>query len=235
MRTIHSLAVLGAAASVLVLSGCVPFIASGPMTSQDREVDAVTTVVLDSSGDLSISEGEPKLVVHAPEDALEHLTSDVEGDTLVLGVKPGFDLGLGKVRYELTLPALQAVELNGSGDVESTVSASGTVRLTVEGSGDVTWTGLDAERVEVGLSGSGDLELRGSATELEIQLDGSGSVDAEHLDTQNAVVAIGGSGDADVTASGSLSVDISGSGRVTYSGDPELDSNVSGSGEVVRR
>jgi hypothetical protein len=227
-------AALLAAASVLALAGCTPIVASGPTTSEEREIDAVTTVVLATSGDLSISEGEPGLVIHAPQGALARLTSDVDGETLVLGTSPGSEIVLGQVRYDLTLPDLDAIELNGSGDIDATVSAAGTIRVDLDGSGDIEWTDLEADRVEIRVAGSGDIELAGTATELAIELDGSGSVDAADLQAQTAVVSIGGSGNIDVSVRDDLSVNIAGSGRVTYSGDPSVDSEVTGSGEVVR-
>ncbi|MEU1971127.1 head GIN domain-containing protein [Microbacterium sp. NPDC019599] len=235
MRTVHTFAALGVAASALALTGCVPFVPTGPVKSEDRAIDAVTTVVLDGSGELTISEGEPSLVVTAPEDALDRITTDVEGDRLVLGEESGFSFGMTRVTYELTLPDLETIELTGSGDVESTVSAAGTVRLDLEGSGDVEWSDLEADRVEIRLSGSGEVTVTGETGELDIELDGSGSVDAEDLRATDAVVSVGGSGDVDVAAEESLDVDVSGSGRVTYSGNPSVNSNVSGSGEVVQR
>ena len=234
MRTAHNAAVIVAAASAVILTGCVPVVVSGPAASEEREIEAVTTVVLDTSGDLSISEGEPGLTIHAPEDALERLTSEVNGDTLVLGTTPGPEIVVGEIRYEITVPQLEAIELNGSGDVEATVSAGGTLHLDLDGSGDVEWSGLEADGVEVRLSGSGSIELSGSTTQLTIELDGSGNVDAGDLQAQEGVVSIGGSGDIDVAVRDTLSAEISGSGRVTYSGDPTVDSDVSGSGEVVR-
>lgn len=234
MRTTRLAAALAAAAPVIALAGCVPFFATGPMTSEDREIGAVTTVVLDTSGDISISEGEPGLVIHAPEDALDRLTSDVTGDTLVLGTTPGPSLRLGEVRYVLTVPDLEAIELNGSGDIDANVSSADTVRLDLDGSGDVEWTGLDTGKADIRLSGSGDIELTGVTSELAVELSGSGNVDAEELQAQDAVIAIDGSGNVDVAVSDALSAEISGSGRVTYSGDPSVDSEVSGSGDVVR-
>lgn len=234
MRAFRPVAAVTAAASVLALAGCVPFVASGPMTSQEREIDAVSTVVLDTSGDLTISEGEPSLVIHAPEGALDRLTSDVNGDTLVLGTTPGPEIVVGEVRYDLTLPDLAAIELNGSGDVEATVSSGGTIRLDLDGSGDVDWTALETDRVEIRVAGSGNVGLEGSTTELLIELDGSGDIDAGGLQAQDAVVAISGSGNVDVAVRDNLSAEISGSGRVTYSGDPAVESDVSGSGDVVR-
>ena len=228
-------ALVTAASAALALSGCSLMIPVGPMTSEERDVRDVTQVVLDTSGDLQVSEGDPALTVHAPGGMIERLTSDVDGDTLVLATEPGFTMGMGEVRYELTLSQLERIELNGSGDVEATVSADGTLQLQVDGSGDVDWSALDADRVEVRLSGSGDITLSGSASELSVEVQGSGGVDAEQLDAQDADITVSGSGDVDVSVSDSLAVDLSGSGHVTYSGDPSTDLRVSGSGEVERR
>jgi hypothetical protein len=234
MHTVRLATAFVAAGAVFALTGCMPVIAGGPMTSEEREIDAVTAVVLDTSGDVTISEGEPSLVIHAAEGALERLTSDVTDDTLVLGTTPGPGIALGQVRYELTLPDLETIELNGSGDIDADVSADGVIRLDLDGSGDVEWTRLAADRVEIRLAGSGDIELDGTAAELEIQLDGSGNIDADDLESQEAVVAIDGSGNVDVLVRDSLTARIAGSGTITYSGDPSVDSEVSGSGDVVR-
>lgn len=223
------------AVSALLLSGCMPVVATGPMVSDERDIDAATTVVLDTSGDLTITQGEPALVIHAPEAALERLTSDVSGDTLTLGTTPGSSIVLGEVRYELTLPDLEAIELNGSGDVTAAVSGQGAIRLRIDGSGDVEWTGLDAEGVALEVAGSGDVALTGTTGSLTIELDGSGNVDAADLEARDATVAIAGSGDVDVWVSDSIVAEISGSGRVTYSGDPTVDADVTGSGEIVPR
>jgi hypothetical protein len=235
MHTVRIATAVVAAGALFALTGCMPVILGGPMTSEEREIDAITAVVLDTSGDLTITEGEPSLVIRAPEDALERLTSEVDGDTLVLGTTPGPGFSFGEVRYELTVPDLERIELNGSGDVTAGVSSEGVLRLDLDGSGDIEWTGLAAERIEIGLAGSGNIELDGTVDELEIQLDGSGSIDAEELESQRATVEINGSGDVDVLVRENLTARIAGSGDVTYSGDPSVDSEVAGSGEVKRR
>jgi hypothetical protein len=223
-----------AAASVLTLAGCVPVVASGPMASEEREIGAVTAVTLDTSGALSISEGEPRLVIHAPSGALDRMTAETDGETLRLGTTPGPAIVLGEFRYELTVADLQAITVNGSGDVVATVSSAGSIRLDLDGSGDIAWTGLDTDDVTVRVAGSGDIELAGTTTALMIELDGSGDIDAAALQARNAVVSIAGSGDVRVAATDTLSAEISGSGEVSYSGDPEVDADVSGSGDVVR-
>ncbi|WP_169580602.1 MULTISPECIES: head GIN domain-containing protein [Microbacterium] len=219
----------------LAVTACMPMFPGGPASSEERAVDDVTRVVLGTSGELSIAEGDPALVIHAPEDAMGRLTSEVNGDTLVLGESPGFMFGFGSVRYELTLPRLEAVELNGSGDVDARVAGDGSVQVRLNGSGDVSWTGLDADRVEIRIAGSGDASVSGTAADVSIEIDGSGDVDTMDLDARDVAVVIRGSGDADVSATEELAAQIAGSGSVTYSGDPRLDTEVWGSGEVVRR
>lgn len=230
----RALWLLAPAASILMLSGCVPVVVSGPPASEEREIGAVTSVTLDTSGDLTISEGAPSLVIHAPRGALDRLSADSDGDTLRLGTTPGPEIVVGEIRYELTVPHLAEITLNGSGDVVATVSAAGSLQLDLEGSGDVAWTGLDAEDVTVRVAGSGEVEVAGTTGALGIEVDGSGDVDAEELVALDAVVSIAGSGDVYVSARDTLSADISGSGQVTYSGDPEVRADVSGSGDVVR-
>jgi hypothetical protein len=222
-----------ATASVLALAGCVPVVAGGPMTTEEREIGDVSAVELDTSGNLTITEGEPSLVISAPSEALDRLTADTDGSTLRLGTTPGTEVVLGEVRYELTVSDLSEITVNGSGDVESTVSSDAGILVDVDGSGDVSWTGLDADDVTVRVAGSGDVELSGTTAALTIQLDGSGDIDVGDLEARDAVVTIAGSGNVQVTALDTLSAEVTGSGTVTYTGDPEVDSEVSGSGDVV--
>ena len=88
------------------------------MSSESREIDDVSAVVLDTEGDLTITEGEPSLTIHAPEGVLDALTSDVEGGVLELGRRPGtFSFGRSEIRYELVVESLDAIEVSGSGDI----------------------------------------------------------------------------------------------------------------------
>jgi len=225
------LAALTAAAALVAvaLTGCVPI---GPMSSATPEIDDVTAVVLDTGGELTISEGEPSLTIHAPAGIIDRLTSDVQDGVLVLGRRAGFvPFGFGEIRYELTVRSLEAIEINGSGDVDATVSGD-ELSIGIEGSGDVTVTGLDAEAVEVRIDGAGEVELTGDADSLAVEISGSGDVDTESLEVRDATVSIAGSGEVDLFVTDTLDVDISGSGTVTHRGGATVGSDISGSGEV---
>lgn len=212
------------------LTGCVR---PGPMTSDSPEIGDVGAVVLDTSGDLTISEGDPALTIHAPERVIDRLTATVRDGVLELGRAPGipFAFGGGEIRYDLTVRDLDSIEVNGSGDVVANVSGDDLV-IEINGSGDVAVSGLDAATIEVTISGSGDVELGGRADELTVEVNGSGDVDSDALEVRDARVAIDGSGDARLHVTGTLRVDISGSGSVRHRGGADVDADVSGSGDV---
>lgn len=221
-----------AAAAALVavaLTGCVPL---GPERTSTPEIDDVTAVVLETGGDLTITEGEPSLTIHAPAGILDRLTSDVRDGVLVLGRRAGFvPFGFGEIRYELTVESLESIEIKGSGDVDSTVSGDD-LAIVIQGSGDITVTGVDADEVDVRIQGAGDIQLSGDANSIAVEIAGSGGVDTDSLEVRDAVVSITGSGEVDLHVTETLDVAISGSGTVRHRGGATVESNISGSGDV---
>jgi hypothetical protein len=224
-------ALAAAAALVAVaLTGCVPV---GPMSSATPAIDDdVTSVVLETGGDLTITEGEPSLTIHAPAGILDRLTSDVSNGVLVLGRRAGFvPFGFGEIRYELTVESLESIEIKGSGDVDSTISGD-ELAIIIQGSGDVTVTGVDADEVDLRIEGAGDIELSGDADSIAVEIDGSGDIDTDSLEVRDAVVSISGSGEVDLHVTDTLDVEISGSGTVNHRGGATVESDISGSGDV---
>jgi len=222
------------AVTLLALSGCA-FAPRGPVVSESRDLDAATSVVLETSGDLTIREGEPSLVIHAPAEVLARLTSAVVDGELVLGTTPGTPgFLLSRISYELTLPGLDGIRINGAGDVDSDVPADGTLRLEINGAGDLEVAGIDTTEVALAIHGSGDVELHGVTDSLAITLDGTGDVAADDLDSADVTVEVNGVGDITVAASATLDVSISGAGSITYTGRPEVTQDIAGAGSVSR-
>jgi hypothetical protein len=231
------LPVLVFSATVVTLAGCSPVFAgpvSGPRVDEDREITAVESVVIKTDGDLTVTVGDtPSLRITAPQSVIDRLTSDVVDGVLVLGVdRPTFGFGNGKVTYELTVPRLSELAIEGSSDVIADFGGADEVTITIDGSGDVDGTGIDADSVTSSISGSGDIDLIGSADELAVEIDGSGDFAGDELVTRTATVEIAGSGDVEVNATETLDVDLSGSGEVRYTGGAVVRTDVSGSGTV---
>lgn len=228
---------------------------NGPRATITQEIDPVTAVDIGTSGSMRVVVGdEPSLTITAGEQVLEEITAVVHGDTLDIDLK-GTWLNVGRIEYELVVPALSTVSVRGSADVSGQVAPDGAVTVSIDGSGNVDLTGtdtaddvvvdiegsgdvtldeVDADAVRVTISGSGEVSLAGTTADLDVRIPGSGEVDAGDLLAADVSVEIDGSGDARVHAERSLAVRIQGSGDVTYTGDPTVDEDIDGSGDVGR-
>ncbi len=208
--------VLASIASILALSACSIVGTPGPTRTESRTVNGFSKVELAGSGELIIDQtGSETLTIEAGEKVLPQLTSDVVGDTLVLGVRRGtFTAPGGKISYHLTVK-----DLTG---------------LSVSGSGNVTAPKITTDSLGVDISGSGTVTVGGTARESQLSISGSGTYVAGDLASKTLRADISGSGDATVNVSDTLDVAISGSGSLTYSGEPTVRSDISGSGRVAK-
>ena len=228
-----TLLVVPAVAGLLALAGCSALADAGPQTTAQRTVGAVTAVELQTSGDLTVTVGEtPGLTIKAGANQLDYLTSEVNGDTLLLDSKANMPGG-GSISYDLVVPSLTSLDVSGSGSATGDGALRGEATVVLSGSGDVTLTGLQVPSVAVALSGSGKVTLGGSADSQQIDISGSGDYNGKGLTAGDTDIEITGSGNANVSVTGRLVVSISGSGDVTYFGSPtQVEKSVSGSGSV---
>ena len=226
---------LSAAGAIILVAvgGCALIPNSGPQVTREQRVGTASAVMLRTSGDLVVTRGESaSLTTTAGERVFDSLTFEVVDGVLVLGSDRPIVPGPGRILYELTLPALESVSIEGSGDVEADFSGVGDVEIDVRGSGDVTGTELEADGVTVSVAGSGDVRLTGETDEQTVTIRGSGDYLARRLTSDTATISIAGSGDAEVHANDTLDVSIAGSGSVRYTGGARVNSDVSGSGDV---
>jgi hypothetical protein len=232
LARILSLTTVGAVVIVAV-GGCALLPNAGPPVTREQRVGEASAVMLRTSGDLVVTRGDAaSLTTTANEGVFEALTFEVVDGVLVLDSDRPVMAGLGRVRYELTLPELDSVSVEGSGDVEADFSGAREVEIDVRGSGDVTGNALEADSVAVSVSGSGDVRLDGETDEQSVTIRGSGDYLGRGLTSDTATISIAGSGDAEVHATDTLDVSIAGSGSVRHTGGARVDSDVAGSGDV---
>ena len=209
----RSLLLLPAAIAALVLAGC-SIGDDGPRRTQTRDVASFDRIESDSSVEVRLHVGEKQRVhVRAGEKVIDDVGTEVRDGTLhVTFDHDGW--GGNDVVVEASMPELEGIEVDGSGDIEA--------------------DGISADTLTVRSDGSGDVVLTGSAATLDVEVEGSGNADLADLRARAARVKVGGSGDADVRADERLDVDVDGSGNVRYHGDPELTQRVDGSGDLSR-
>ena len=113
------LAVLSA--MLLVATACSATEGSGQLATQARQVSGFTKVELTGVGELTIEQtGAESLTVSAEDNLLPQLTSEVEGDTLILGKKPNTEIVTTKpITYTLTMKDISGLAVSGSGTINA--------------------------------------------------------------------------------------------------------------------
>ena len=186
---------------------------SGRIVSQARPITAVSRVELGGAGTLDVRLGSaPSLTIQADDNVLPVLTSEIRGNTLVLGSRGSYRTRTSP-HYYLTVPDLKELRSSGSGSV---------VLLGVANSG-----------LALNINGSGSMRASGHTDRLEAEVMGSGNFDLQNLAAGDARLGIMGSGNATVMVKGALDVSTFGSGNVRYIGRPtSLSVHTGGSGRV---
>lgn len=114
---------------------------------------------------------------------------------------------------ELSAPSLNALEMNGGGNV----------RLK----------DLDQKSLKLELNGNGDIFAEGNVQQILIHLNGSSDIDAKGLVCDKAEIKILGSGNVDIHVHQLLKADIIGSGNIKYYGNPsKIERVILGSGNI---
>lgn len=210
---------------------------SGVMVSKTRSLAPFSRLRVDGPIDVQLQPGAGESVQVQADDNLEPLIrTEIEGDTLVVGLQPGASFSTrNDLRVRVDFKQLQGLQIRGSGDVHLDRVQGERFDLEINGSGDAHIGLLQVRELRARISGSGDLQLAGSAERQDFEVSGSGDVSAAALSGKQVRVRLSGSGDLRLGVADELDAELSGSGDLAYSGRPKLKSRVSGSGEIAAR
>ncbi|MET0519698.1 MAG: head GIN domain-containing protein [Burkholderiaceae bacterium] len=210
---------------------------SGNRVERARSVAPFTRLRLEGPMDVQLAQAASDALRISADDNVEPLIeSRVEGDTLVLRLQPGAGFTTRHApRVQVDSRSLQALAMNGSGDVRIERFKGDSLALTLSGSGDLRIGLLELRELAVTLHGSGDIQLAGRADTQSWALHGSGDVDARSLSGRTVKAQLHGSGDLDLGVCESLDASLAGSGDLGYAGRPQLRQSISGSGDIHRR
>jgi len=187
---------------------------SGIAASQRRQVPRFAGVELAGSNTVVLRVGDRQsVVVHADDNLLGRVTTEVRDGRLVIGNTPGSFTTKAPMRVEIRVPSIGLLALSGSGAVVA--------------------TGIRGPALKVTLTGSGTLRASGTVDRLDATLTGSGDVELLQLVAADAHAVVSGSGRILVTATRRLDASVLGSGTILYGGKPaRLTTSVTGSGVI---
>jgi hypothetical protein len=208
---------------------------SGVIVSEERKVSDFSKISLSGFGNLYLEVGdEEALVIEAEDNFLEHIKTEVRGQTLEIKYSDYVSLQpTESINYYLTVKELDDISISGLGKVEIPELQTSSLRVDISGGGDININNLEADTLIISISGLGKLDIAGGeVAEQRINISGGGDYTADELTSLNATVDISGLGNAMVSVEDTLRVTISGGGSVKYIGNPEVTSDISGLGNI---
>jgi hypothetical protein len=205
-----------ACTALLLLAAC-SRAPAGAGISERRGVDAFHSIDLHGAAEVDVEVGPASSVeLVADADILKSITTGVRNGMLVIESRPGWHwLGdSGGVRMHITLPVLNALAMNGAGNV--------------------TIHGIHGQAVSIALQGAGNLVATGKTAAMNARLNGAGNMDLSQLTAGDATLAVNGAGNLVANVTGSLQAEVNGVGSIIYAGKPrQVESNVNGVGRIV--
>ena len=234
-------------------------IAAFAQTGEVRNFDKFTKIANSSSADIYLKQGSPqKVELVGKKELVASIETEVTNGKLKIRMK---DNSMhwswhqnDNLRIYITVENIDAIELNGSGDlVAQTKVVGNNMELSVNGSGDVEAEMEMTGEMDANVAGSGNIKLKGKFQSLKTHVGGSGDIELSAAVTNVAAFDVAGSGEikatgkaqameASVSGSGSLDatnfetdktkVRVSGSGDAEVFAKVELDARTSGSGDI---
>lgn len=251
----------GVVMAMMLCTGCiiptsVSMRPSGNVVTREFAYEGFDRVEVSHAFTVSLRQGnEYAVAVRVDEKALDYLRVSQQGNTLSIGLKPGFLYNMGRMTLEadVAMPRLAALDLSGASKGTLSGFESGdAVDLLISGASTLEGS-LEAGDAKLTVSGASTARLNGSLRDVEAVVSGASTLelsdlaaDEVELEVSGASTAtLGGSGGrVDVSASGASRVDLGafeaedadveaeGASRVTVSASGTLNARASGASHV---
>ena len=188
---------------------------SGVAATQARSLPPFTGVDLAGFNNVVVHVGATQsVIVHADTNLLSRVTTRVRSGRLVIGTTPGNLSAKAPMFVAVNLPSLDA--------------------LTLQGDGNITVTGINSRDLTVVLPGSGNIQATGTTTRLDVTMSGEGTALLRQMIARDVKAALSGDGTIMLTATHSLNASVSSSGTILYSGNPpHVTTKLTGNGTIT--
>lgn len=253
MKTKISLIIL---VLIVSLSSCRKafFIQGNNSTANEtRQLNSFNKIANDGSFIVTvINDTTSYVVISAESNLIPYIRTIVDGDALIIDSRESLN-NHSAMRLEVHTAHLEAIELNGSGEISfdsfscdkfsAVLNGSGNIKgtmnsnsavLRVDGSGLLN-IDLQTKSLAASVFGSGDIKLVGASIMSKMEVHGSGNIKYYDFVQSSCEALTDGSGSIYVNVTEQLDVRIEGSGSVYYIGNPEISVDISGSGKLVKQ
>ena len=188
---------------------------SGVAATQARSLPQFTGVDLAGDNNIIVHVGaRQSVIIHADSNLLRRVTTQVRSGRLVIGTTPGNLSAKTPMFVTVSVPSLDA--------------------LTLQGAGNITVTGVNSQSLRVALPGSGNIDAAGTTARLDVTISGEGTARLPGLIARDVNASLTGDGTIMLNATHSLNASVSGSGTILYGGNPpHATTTVSSNGTIT--
>jgi len=207
---------------------------SGNVIEETRAVQDFRRVRLAGFGRLHIERGETEsLRIKAEDNFMPYITTEIKDNELIIRWQKNIvPISQKPINFYLTVKSLDAITLDGAGDIEAADMRAETFTVNANGAGNFEMQNLDADTLFVTLSGAGNVTVTGEVVSQTVKINGVGRYQARSLESEKARVEINAAGSATVRVSKELDATINGAGSIEYYGNPVISQRVNGVGRV---
>lgn len=208
-----------------VIAFAVAALLAAPAAAAERtySITDFDRIVVEGPFVVRLATGRPTSVrATGPQDAIERLTVDAQGQTL--RIRPnrqawgGDGRQQGVLEITLTTRTLRSARVIGPGRLEIAGLQGLRAELALDGSGRLDATGIAADNLAIALRGSGAMNLSGRAEAVRADVQGSGDLAAGALVARNLTLTSATTGAVALTASDTASITALGVGEIEIAG-----------------
>jgi hypothetical protein len=209
---------------------------NGNVISQTRQVGSFTN--LDVSGAVTVrlkQEAATSVRVDTDENLMEYLEIKVDGNTLVIQPRNGYNLDPSKdLIVYVSASRFNDIDVSGASKVTSEAAITGDeMNIHASGASEILMQ-VKLSKFTSELSGASTLKLTGDVARFETQSSGASKILCFDLKTEEAKLDISGASNAEISADKELNIEASGASTVEYRGNANINQKSSGASNVKK-
>lgn len=207
---------------------------NGNIVSVQRNVGGFHSIDAGGAVELRIKQDAANAVkIETDENLQEYLDVFVDGNTLVIQTKKGYNLNPSEeIIVYASAPTFRNIGVSGASAVISEGALSGTdLEIDASGASEIMLN-VEMQQVKANLSGASSLELKGKSDRFTTEASGSSKIRCLELTTEETTLDVSGATEAEVSANKKLTIEASGASNVNYRGNPNVNQNSSGASSV---
>ena len=233
--------IVGLLSALFFLGAWKPFgevVGSGNLVINEEFFSDFSSVDASSGFNVEISQSNSySILIEADDNVMEYIDVRKSGDTLVIGVKLGYNFKSITLNAEITMPELHSLELSGGAEgILEGFSATNQFSVDLSGGSALRGEFVTSENVDLDLSGGSVLTgLVGEANDLTIDASSGSVLELSNFTVHDVSVELSGGSISTINLDGRLDADLSGGSQLWYIGDPTLGNNETSSGSRVNK